>query len=119
MINGPLINNLADRIVFYEFLLSLIVSVIFVAVYAFRHWWSSPQGRALMIKSLGNSFLLSLGLATLMFGQHWTGRGTVRLIGMTLFCAGLCYLLHGMLFAPGAENYPPRSWVRRWVRRRR
>lgn len=113
MTDGPLIQNLADRIVFFEFLVSLVVSVTFVATYAFRRWWTNPQGRALMVKSLGNSFLLGLGLATLILGQHFEGRGSIRLVGMTLFCFGLCYLLHGLLFSPGAEEYPPRSWFRR------
>lgn len=113
MPNGPLVDNLADQIVFYEFVLALVVSLTFISIYAFRRWWATPQGRALMVKSLGNSFLLGLGAVTIVLGQNFHGRGTIRLVGMTLFSFGLCYLLHGLLFAPGAERFPPRSWWRR------
>lgn len=81
-------------------------------LYAFRPWRSTPQGRALMVKALGNVIVIDVVLAYLAFGDY-PGRDVVRVVGFGLFAAGIWYLFISLLTSPGSVNYPPRSWMRR------
>lgn len=87
---------------------------LYPAFYAFRPWWITPQGRALMIKALGNAMLIDLGLAAVLWPDYWL-RPYVRLVGFTLFAVGVWYLLWALLRSDREGLYPPRSW---WRRRR-
>lgn len=80
--------------------------------YAFRPWRSTPQGRALMVKAISNVILLDMAAAVLVFGDY-AGRETVRVAGFALLFLGINYLFVSLLTAPGAEDYPPRSWRRK------
>lgn len=80
--------------------------------YAFRPWSSTPQGRALMVKAVSNAVLIDMGLATTVLGDY-AGREAIRLVGFTLLVVGIWYLFVTLLRAPGAEDYPPRTWFRR------
>ena len=102
-----------DDIVVVLFLLSLILAVLYTGLYLFRPWRSTAQGRALMVKTLGNVFLLGLGSATLALGRDFPLRDSFRLAGMSLFVVGYWLLLRSLWTSPGAEDYPPRSWFRR------
>ena len=81
-------------------------------VYLFRPWRTTPQGRALMIKALGNMLLIDMIVAFQLLGDYF-GRDTVRLVGMTLFCVGVWYLFLTLLRTPGAHDYPPFRWRKR------
>lgn len=102
-----------DEIMVVLFFAALLPAVTYTAFYLFRPWRSTPQGRALMVKSWGNVFLLGLGFATLALGRDFPFRDTIRLTGMSLFVVGYWMLLHSLLTSPGAEDYPPFSWLRR------
>lgn len=80
--------------------------------YAFRPWWITPQGRALMVKATGNMILIDMILGVQFFGDY-PGRSYVRLIGFGFFVAGTWWLLLSLLASPGARRYPPRSWLDR------
>lgn len=101
-----------DLFVVALFVLAAIPATLYTLIYLFRPWWTTPQGRALMVKSWGNTFLLNLGLATWLFGD-FAGRAAIRDVGLVLFAVGLWYLLWTLLTSPGAENFPPRCWFRR------
>ena len=91
---------------------------VYVVLYWFRPWRATRQGEALMVGKWGNAILLNLGLATLLFGPDYWGRDFFRVLGLTAFTAGICYLLWTLLTSPGAENYPPRSCWKWWKRNR-
>ena len=104
-------------------ILALLVLVIPAAVmypifYAFRPWWSTPQGRALMVMAFSTGLLLSMGLVYIVFGEY-PGRTQVRIVAFSLMVIGINYLFATLLTSPGAEDYPPRSWLRRFRRRDR
>lgn len=80
--------------------------------YAFRPWWITPQGRALMTKAVGNMILIDMILGFQLFGDY-PGRTYVRLIGFGFFVVGTWWLLISLLTSPGAREYPPRSWLNR------
>lgn len=92
--------SVADWIVFVLFLLSGVAVNIYVPIYMTRPWWTTPAGRAMMVKGWGNLILLDLGLTALLFGPDYPGRDVVRVIGMAVFTAGMWYLLLTMLRAP-------------------
>lgn len=85
-------------------------------LYVFRPWRTTPQGRALMVKACGNVILIDMALAYATFGDY-AARETIRVIGFTLFALGINYLFWTLLRSPGAERYPPQSWLRRLRRR--
>lgn len=103
----------SDDVVLWLIFLCVPAVNLYPLIYAFRPWRSTPQGRALMVKALGNVILIDMGVATLTFGEDYPGRGLIRVIGFTLFVLGINYLFWTLLTSPGAENYPPRSWWRR------
>lgn len=91
-------------------------STLYALFYAYRPWYSTPQGQALMLKSVGTAILLGMGLAATM----WPGyplRDEVRVLAFTLWAVGIVYLLGTLLFSPGARKYPPWSWLRKLKRR--
>jgi hypothetical protein len=107
------LSSVADWIVFGEIVVSAVVVAAYLFFYLWRPWYSNAQGRALMTKAVGNVILLdALALPYAIFGDY-PGRPYVRLVGMTIFMAGVTYLLVSMLTSPGARDYPPRSWLRR------
>jgi hypothetical protein len=75
-------------------------------IYAFRPWRSTPQGRALMIKALGNVVLIDMSFAYIWFGDY-PGRDAVRVVGFLLFAVGINYLFWTLMSSPGARDYPP------------
>jgi hypothetical protein len=79
--------------------------------YVWRPWYSTPQGRALMLKSVGSAMLLDMALAAVLWPEY-PGRDTVRVVAFTLWAVGIVYLLGTLLFSPGARAYPPWSWRR-------
>lgn len=91
-----------------------VVSNLYSFFYWFRPWRSTPQGRALMVKSLANSTLLNLGVAFQLFGDY-PGRLQIRLVAFTLFVVGVTYLFTTLMTAPGAKDYPPWTWFRRYM----
>lgn len=91
---------------------------LYPAFYAFRPWWITPQGRALMVKAVGNAILIDMGLAVVVFGDDYPLRWLVRVIGFAIFGAGVWYLFIALLRSDRAGRYPPRSWWRRLRRRR-
>jgi hypothetical protein len=83
--------------------------------YAFRPWWVTPQGRALMVKALGNAMLIDLGLSVVVWGDDYPGRPLVRAVAFALFAIGIWYLFVALLRSDRDGRYPPSSW---WRQRR-
>jgi len=104
---------IADDVVLVLLLAAAIPTNLYPLFYAFRPWASTPQGRALMTKAVGNLILIDVVLATLVFGQDYPGRALVRMIGFGVFVVGMWALFLSLLTSPGAVRYPPRSWFRR------
>ena len=80
--------------------------------YAFRPWRRTPQGRALFIKAFGNALIVDLVVAYQWFGE-FPYRPELRVVGLGVFFVGITYLCLSLLLSPGADRYPPWSWVRR------
>jgi membrane-bound metal-dependent hydrolase YbcI (DUF457 family) len=91
-------------------------SLLYAFLYFFRPWYSTPQGQALMLKSVGTAILLGMGLAATMW-PHYPFRDEVRVLAFTLWAVGIVYLLGTLLFSPGSRRYPPWSWLRKLKRR--
>lgn len=111
----------ADTAVLVLVLVCLPAVNLYPAIYAARPWRSTRQGRALMIKAIGNMILIDMAFAAVVFGDY-PYRDTIRIVGFSVFTAGIWYLFASLLTSPGAENYPPRTWfgpVVSWFRRRR
>jgi hypothetical protein len=104
---------IADDLVFVLLLAAAIPTNLYPLFYAFRPWSTTPQGRALMTKAVGNMIVIDVVLATLLFGQDYPGRDLVRVFGFGVFVVGMWYLLVSLLTSPGAVRYPPRSWLSR------
>jgi len=104
--------TVADRIVLWLLLASLPAVNLYPIFYAFRPWRSTPQGRALFIKSLGNVIVIDVVVGYLWFGDYPL-RDVIRVAGFGLFFLGINYLFVSLLTAPGSSKYPPRSWFRR------
>lgn len=81
-------------------------------IYMFRPWRSTPQGRALMLKAVGNMILLDLVFLNRAIPPY-PGHDLVQLIGIALFVGGIFYLFWSLVTSPGSDQYPPRSWWRR------
>lgn len=86
------------------FYLALGIAAVAVNIYPFvyltRPWWVTPAGRALMVKAWGNLILIDMSVAFVLWGEY-AGREYVRAIGMTVFAAGMVYLLAVLLRTPG------------------
>jgi hypothetical protein len=93
-------------------ILAAVVANLYAVFYTFRPWYRTPQGRALWVKAWGNTILLDMGLSFQIWGDY-PGRHAVRLVGFSIFLVGITYLLISLLTSRGAEDYPPRSWLRR------
>lgn len=91
---------------------SLAASLIYVAVYVRRPWRSTPQGKALMTRAVGDLIVLGMALTYALFGDY-PFRAEVRLVGFGVFMTGTLYLLWSLLWSPGARDYPPWKWGRR------
>jgi hypothetical protein len=102
-----------DPVLLVLFAVGALATNLYVAVYWFRPWRATPQGEALMIGKWGNAILLNLGLAALVFGPNYPGRDYLRVLGLTAFTVGICYLLGSLLTATGARDFPPFRWRRR------
>lgn len=102
----------ADTIVLGLLILAAPAINLYPLVYCFRPWRSTPQGRALMQKALGNVILIDMGLATLIFGDY-PFRDAIRITGFALFALGVNNLFWTLISSPGADKYPPRSWFQR------
>lgn len=106
----------ADYVSYYLLLIAVAPANLYVLFYWFRPWTRTPQGRALMVKALGNAVLLDI-----IFSANWfhdyPGRGLIRVIGFAFFTAGGIYLLVALLRSQGAREYPPFTWStqRRWA----
>lgn len=94
------------------FVASAVPVTVYVFFYLFRPWWTTPSGRAMMIKGWGNALVVNLVAAALLFGDY-PYRAELRLLGMLTFFVGITYLCLSLLLSPGADQYPPWSWVRR------
>lgn len=105
--------GVVEQTILTLFWVATIAANLYVAVYAFRPWRSTRQGEALMLKGWGNVILLNLSMAFLLFGYDYWGRDFFRVLGMTAFTTGICYLLFTLLTSPGAREYPPFRWRRR------
>lgn len=101
----------ADGVLLVLILVAAVASNLYVFFYLFRPWFRTPQGRALMVKSIGNAILLDMAAAFTLWGDY-SGRHVVRLVGFSIFLAGIVYLLVTLLFSPGARRYPPWNWRR-------
>lgn len=88
----------------------------YVFFYAFRPWRSTPQGRALMLKAAGSAFVIDVVATWWLFGDHWL-RDLLRFVGLVLYFVGTTYLFLSLLLSPGAEKYPPWSWLRKLRRK--
>jgi hypothetical protein len=86
-------------------------SALYAFFYMFRPWHSTPQGRALALKSWGTAILLGMGLAATMWPTY-PFQDAIRLVAFTLWAVGIVYLLVTLLFSPGARRYPPWNWRR-------
>jgi hypothetical protein len=102
----------ADAIVLWLLIACLPAVNLYPFFYAFRPWRTTAQGRALMVKALGNVIVIDLSMLYLWLGDY-PGRNQLRIIGFTLFAVGINYLFATLLTSPGADRYPPRSWFRR------
>jgi len=92
-------------------LITCVVPVnLYVLFYAFRPFWVTPQGRALMIKAAGNAVLLDLGLSVVIFGPDYMLRPYVRIAAFTLFGIGIWYLFIALMRSPASRDYPPYTW---------
>lgn len=105
--------SFADHVVRGIFYAVVIPANLYALFYAFRPWYTTPQGRALMIKAAGNAILLDVIVASLWFGEDYPGRDVIRIVGFGLFTIGILYLLCSLIFSEGARRYPPWSWSRR------
>lgn len=104
-----------DMVLFVLILLAALASNLYAFFYMFRPWFRTPQGRALMLKSWGNAILLNMAAAYTIWGEY-EGRHVVRLVGFSIFLAGIVYLLVTLLFSPGSRHYPPWNWSPRRMR---
>lgn len=105
--------GIVEKTVLALFWIATPAANLYVFFYWFRPWRSTRQGEALMVKGWGNLILLDLSLAFIIFGYDYWGRDFFRVLGMTAFTAGICYLLVSLLTSPGAREYPPFKWRRR------
>lgn len=81
-------------------------------VYLFRPWHTTPQGRALFIKALGNVVIIDMSFAYAWFGDY-PGRDVVRILAWSLLSLGINYLFWSLVTSPGAKDYWPFRWRRR------
>lgn len=103
-----------DRTVYWLFVTCAAPVNLLPLFYAFRPWRSTPQGRALMIRSVGDMLLIDVILASMIW-PVWVGQQLLSNVGVAAFVGGLWYLFVAMLRSPGSSNYPPLSW---WCRLR-
>lgn len=89
---------------------------LYPAFYAFRPWWTTPQGKALMVKAVGNAILIDMGLSVVIFGDDYPMRWLVRVVGFALFGAGVWLLFLALLRSDCDGRYPPARWWRRLTR---
>lgn len=101
-----------DAVLVVFVLVSAVMANAFALFYLYRPWRSTPQGRALMVKSWGNVIVLDMALAFALFGDY-PGRMWIRLLGFGFFMVGISWLTLSLLFSPGAKKYPPWTWLRR------
>lgn len=78
---------------------------IYPFVYAFRPWRSTPAGRALMVKAMGNIILIDMAVLSYFLGDY-AGREWIRFMGLNAFLAGVSYLLLVLLRTP---RFPQKS----------
>lgn len=103
-ITASLVNLDTDQVVFGLFILSGIAANIYFPLYTTRRWWESDAGIALWMKSLGNMLLIDMILLTLIFGEDFAARPYIRIFAMTVFAAGLWYLLIALLRSPKEQK---------------
>jgi hypothetical protein len=106
----------ADLLIDVLLITCAIPANLYPAFYMFRPWWITPQGRALMVKALGNAMLIDLGLSVVIWGDDYLLRPVVRTVAFTLFAVGVWYLFVALLRSDRDHRYPPRSWLRQWRR---
>lgn len=93
-------------------------STLYFIFYAFRPWWLTAQGRALMVMSAGKVLWLDLTLAAVLWPTH-LARPWVFAAAFTVWVVGIAYLLISLLFSPGSRKHPPWSWFCALCRRGR
>jgi hypothetical protein len=102
----------ADEIILWIFLGCVPPVNLYAVFYTLRPWAITAQGRALWVKAMGNVIVIDTAVAFFLFGEY-PGRDFIRVVGMSMFMAGMWYLLLALLFSPGADRYAPWSWFRR------
>lgn len=103
---------MTDALILWLLIAAAVPVNLYPAVYAFRPWRSTPQGRALMTKALGNMLIIDVILARHVFGDY-PYRAQIVVAVFALFVLGIYYLTVTLLTSPGADRYPPLSWVHR------
>lgn len=106
----------AEFFVFVTLWVVFVPANLYPVVYAFRPWWTTRQGQALMVKAIGNAILIDMILAYHTFGD-FPGRQAMRVIGFSVFTLGMWFLLITLLTSRGARLYPPFAWDRIKARR--
>lgn len=96
----------ADRTMIVLTCLAAVAVNLYVIIYFFRPWYTTPAGRALMVKAVGNFIIIDMSLAYALFGEY-PGRDIVRVVGMTTFTTGMWYLLVVLLKTPRYVPPPP------------
>lgn len=99
-----------DEIVLWLFVMCLPAVNLYPIFFAFRPWSATAQGKALMVKALGNMMIVDVTCLYLWFGEY-PGRDLIRVVGFTAFLIGVNWLLVSLIFSPGARRYPPWSWI--------
>lgn len=64
-------------------------ATLFPILYAFRPWWKSLIGRALMTHSVGLALLIDISLLYKAFGDDYPGRDVVRLAVYAVILVGV------------------------------
>lgn len=68
--------------------------------YAFRPWYSTRAGRALMVRAVGDLLIFDLSLAALAFGPLYPGHVALGYVAVGAFCAGIWFLFVVLMMTP-------------------
>lgn len=92
----------ADMMVYATF----IGAVVFVVVYARRHWLTSGIGINLMLLGVVVAIESGLALSVLVFGVNWPHRELVRGVAWLLIAATLWHRVYLVLRMPNPNRLP-------------
>jgi len=79
-------------------------ATLFPILYAFRPWWRSLIGRALMTHSVGLALLIDISLAYKAFGDDYPGRDFVRLAVYSLILLGVTFQCVALIRSRGTKR---------------